>query len=323
MGRGRQAGFTLSEVLVSLGLTSVLLVSALTLARIQLQVHTEQGQIGAAQENVRGALALLVRDARLAGAGVSAGAAVNAASLAPAQVPAVAVRNLNPDELDLLVPGPASAQLLAPAAQADRELLADTAAGGLRGGELVLLSDYRNAVLYPVQDRLPRSVLGISAVGLQVAGAPAFPVPVFPVGSLVLQVQSLRYAVRQGTLVLIEGAPLQPGGTPEPVAEQIHDLEVAVGIDGLGGHPVDGLIQEIGRAAGDDEWVFNVAGESLPAAPFQVRALRITVAGCTALPGSQPGPGRPAIEDRPAGAPDSYRWRVMSETVIVRNMTMR
>jgi type II secretory pathway pseudopilin PulG len=322
---------TLVEIVIALGVTGGLLAVALALAQGIGQSHTEQTQRVNVQENLRGALAQLTRDIRVAGAGMAAGA-VSAVSGSPAQIFPVVVENTNPDRLSLLLPSGVTATTLSTVAQTDMQLIVDAAAGAaLQAGDLALLTDYGSGVLYEVQGASATQVQGIAGQALSVAAAPSFPVTRFDPGALVLRVGAVRYEVQAGgsglpatsLLTVEDGPPLGRTGTPAPVAEHIYDLQIAVGIDGISGQAQDGVLREVGAAANDDEWVFNVAGESLPAQPFALRALRVSVVGRTALPGSQPGTGRPAVEDRAAGAPDYYGWRVMTETVVIRNMTMR
>lgn len=324
---------TLVEILIALGITSGLLAVALALAQGIGQSHTEQTQRVNVQENLRGALAQLTRDLRAAGAGMARDqATTSAVSGSAAPLWPVAVENSNPDRISLILPTGVSATLLSAAQQTDTQLVVDPAAGAaLQAGDLALLTDYERAVLYEIGSVAATQVQGIAGLALAVQAAPSFPVSRFDAGALLLRVGAVRYGVQEGgsglpatsLLVIEDGPPLGRSGAPAPVAEHIYDLQVAVGIDGISGQAADGALREVGAAANDDEWVFNVAGESLPAQPYALRALRVSVVGRTALPGSQPGTGRPAVEDRAAGAPDGYGWRVMTETVVIRNLAMR
>ncbi len=329
----RESGMTLIEILISLGLCGLLLTAALALSQTMAQVNTDQGQIEVITENLRGAMAKLTRDVRLAGAGFASGVATNAVSAAPALVPAASIANTNPDSIDLLLAvGTAPATALSPVFPSDVQLVVDALQGTqFFAGDYMLLSDFTNGILYQAGNPSAQVVGSVPAVALPVSPPAMFPVSRFAAGSVVLRASSVRYAVQKGDgsalpnswfLMELDGAPL--GGLAQaPLAENIFDFQIAVGIDGLAGLPLDGMLQEIGRVAGDDEWVFNMPGEALPAPPFTVRALRITLVGRTSLPGSQLGPGRPAVEDRAAGPPDRYRWRVLSETVMLRNLVLR
>jgi hypothetical protein len=212
------------------------------------------------------------------------------------------------------------------------QIIVDGTSGGqFAGGQYALLSDFTNAVLYKLGSPSAGTVGAVPGIVLPMTPPAAFPVTSFGAGSIVLQASSVRYEVLQGDgvslpnssfLMALTGAPIGLAGE-SPLAENVIDFEIAVGIDGLNGFPLDGVLQQVGRAPNDDEWVFDVPGETLPPPPFTVQALRITLVGRTTLPGSQKGPGRPAVEDHAAGPPDNYRWRVLSETVMLRNLVLR
>ncbi|MCS6913047.1 MAG: hypothetical protein RMK29_15235 [Myxococcales bacterium] len=329
-------GLSLVEVLVALGLSAGIALGALTMAQVLFQTHRDQEQIHTLSENLRGALAQMMADIRLAGAGLSSGVAHNAAGGPVTHIPAVRVINSStgPDQLELLtVPGSAVVTVLAPVQANSVQLLVDSrGSAALQSGDYLLLSDYTHAVLYRAQSITDTVLGGIPAVGVGVSPAPSFPVTQFPAGSLVMRAAVVRYSIGPGTavgmpetsLLLVEdGAPLGTTTQTGAVAEHIYDMQIAVGIDGIGGHAADGNLTEVGLMAGDDEWVFNVPGESLPPAPFVLRALRVVLVGRTPLEGSQLGPGRPAAEDHPAGAPDRFRWRVQREVIMIRNMVLR
>jgi type II secretory pathway pseudopilin PulG len=324
---------TLIEILIALSLTGFLMTAAMALAYTMVQTHNDQSEIEVITENLRGGMAKLTRDVRLAGAGMSSGVATNAATGTPAVVPAVAIVNSNPDSIDLLLAaGPTPSTTLAPVLPTDVQIIVDGTSGGqFASGQYALLSDFTNAVLYKLGSPSAGTVGAVPGIVLPMTPPAAFPVTSFGAGSIVLQASSVRYEVLQGDgvslpnssfLMALTGAPIGLAGE-SPLAENVIDFEIAVGIDGLNGFPLDGVLQQVGRAPNDDEWVFDVPGETLPPPPFTVQALRITLVGRTTLPGSQKGPGRPAVEDHAAGPPDNYRWRVLSETVMLRNLVLR
>lgn len=333
--RAASCGMTLVEVLVSLLLSSVLLAMAMTFAHTMARVQAEQSQLQTINENMRGAMAQLSLELRAAGAGFSSGIVTNAASPSPASLGAVTMQNGNPDSMDLvLATGTVVATTLQTVQPGDTTILADAVQGSqFAAGDYALLSDYASAVLYHVAGTSNQTVVGVPAVAVQMSGAaPSFPVASYAAGSSLMKAAVVRYALQQGDgttlpsswfLVALDGAVLGTAAPPAPLAENIIDLQIAVGIDGLAGLPLDGVLQEVGQAAGDDEWVFNVPGETLPAGPQAIRAIRVSLVGRTSLTGDQPGPGRPAVEDHAAGPPDRYRWRVMTETIMLRNMVLR
>jgi hypothetical protein len=236
-----------------------------------------------------------------------------------------------PDVLEILgADAVAGATLVEEAAPLATALTID-GAGDLRAGALVLLSDFHDAVLY----RLKAEPAAVTSNGAPAArllvDAPAMPAPTsfFP-GAMLFRARPLSYSIDntifegRPTLVLRDGAPIDGTAAPHAVAEDIEDLQVALGVDGRRGGVASGTVEELGAAANDDEWVYNVPGESLPALlppGSRIAAVRVTVVGRTATPGDA-GPGRPAVEDRAAGPRDGYRWRLLTTTVYLQSVAM-
>jgi hypothetical protein len=103
---------------------------------------------------------------------------------------------------------------------------------------------------------------------------------------------------------------------PEPLAEGTEDMQIAVGIESDG---TPGLTEGSPATTGD-EWRFNIAGDTAPAATDTIRALRITLIARTgALLGNVNPYVRPAAEDHAAGSNDAYRRRVLRSLVEVRS----
>ena len=146
----------------------------------------------------------------------------------------------------------------------------------------------------------------------------------YDVGSLVVRARHVTFFIDTldgiPTLMMDPDSDLAGGTAPaEPLAEGVEDMQIAEGIDANG----DQVISELGTAAGDDEWVFNVSGETAPAATVIPRAVRITLIARTAKPlqGGVTPYQRPAVEDRSAGAADAYKRRVLSARIELRNTT--
>ncbi|HEX8950808.1 MAG TPA: PilW family protein, partial [Polyangia bacterium] len=109
------------------------------------------------------------------------------------------------------------------------------------------------------------------------------------------------------------------GAGAQPLAEGVEDLQVAYGCDNDG----DGLVTERGAAAGDDEWLYNVAGEAPGTWSIaNLRTVRVTlIVKGTSIENSQGNlPVRPAAEDHAAAAaPDGFIRRVLRTEIAVRN----
>jgi Type IV Pilus-assembly protein W len=140
----------------------------------------------------------------------------------------------------------------------------------------------------------------------------------------VLRVQRARFSVDLANMPLLMMDPDGPAlgsRDPEPVAEGVEDLQIALGVD-LDGN--GGIDLENGAAGNDDEWVFNHPDDSAPplitAAPY--RAIRLTLTGrsvdeTTAVATSL----RPPAEDREgATVADVFRRRSLSTTIEIRNL---
>jgi hypothetical protein len=100
----------------------------------------------------------------------------------------------------------------------------------------------------------------------------------------------------------------------EPMAEGIEDMQIALGIDsGTNG------VSEVGSAANDDEWQYNVTGDSVLTGTL--RAIRVTLVSRANQPvtGGVTPYKRPAVENRTAGTADAYKRRVLRTMVEIRN----
>ena len=141
----------------------------------------------------------------------------------------------------------------------------------------------------------------------------------YPAGSLVIRAQHATFSI--GT---ITGDPtpmllMDPdsGGTAAavPIADGVEDLQVSLGID----TSTDGVGNPVGTGAGDDEWIYNVAGELPTAGTY--RAVRVTLVARSVgqLVGGGTVSTRPKIEDHAIGTADHYRRRILRAMVEMRN----
>jgi len=161
---------------------------------------------------------------------------------------------------------------------------------------------------------------------LESRGAQACPVTVgaesYNAGSFVVRAVRMKYAVSPGAhFLMVDPDGAGPDQAEVIMAEGIEDMQIAVAVeDGVNPDTID----DVGLAAGDDEWIFNVAGEVLPStvAGGQWRALRITVTGYALREQNNATDQlRPAAEDRPiAVTGDGFRRRTFSTTVNLRNL---
>jgi hypothetical protein len=117
------------------------------------------------------------------------------------------------------------------------------------------------------------------------------------------------------------------GGVVSVLAEGVEDFQLVYGFDGINGSvpPIlDGKIKDVGAGANDDEWVFNAAGDTWPADPSGLRAIRVTLLLRTtnrdpAYKGDMTG----VIEDHTwTSSVDGYRRRVVQFMEIIRNLSL-
>lgn len=336
--RRREAGVTLSEILVGLGLAGLIAVAVLAVAQLHTSTLHEDRMTHQAQQNVRAALDEVVASLRACGKSTLTYTLRNGVPPAGlSTLPRVLVDN-NPGD------GPDALQVVLGDDRALPTLLVETDdqpvlkvdhAGGLRRGDLIVVTDLAEGTLFQLdRDPGPLDLAGIPAVQLFFHPPPVAALPVFARGALVLPVRVVRYQIDttlfggRPALVLRDGLPPPPGEADEPqvVAEDIVDLQVALGIDGLRTGLATGAVDEVGRSKDDDEWVFNYPGEAMPdplPAGSRLALIRVTIVARTGLQSSPLGPGRPAVEDRPAGPPDQFRWRLLSTTIAPRSLVQQ
>lgn len=336
-GGRRTRGFTLTELMIAMALAGLVAVALLATAHVQTSLQRQSEQVQVTQDNLRASIEELVVNTRLAGSPFLAGQVLNGVPVATAPailLSASVVDNENnadggngPDALQLIALDDSTpvSTLMLDAPQGTTPLEADNASA-LRVGDFFVITDLTNAVLYRMTD-LPgmQNEQGVTVQTVNIL--PLSTGPNFQKGALLARVKLLRYhistAIFGGTpvLTLQDGAPLDTAQPEQVVAENVEDLQVALGVDGLLNGVPDGIIQESGQAANDDEWIFNVSGETLPV-PLppgaRLSLLRISVAVRTAQQQDTQGPGRPALENRPAGPPDNYRWRTLTALVSLR-----
>lgn len=346
-GSGRRlnkqsAGFTLSEIMVTLGLVSVVASAVLALAQIQASIQREQNRLQAAQDNARAALQILAEEARLIGAPSRGYGVVNATGTGPPTLPIYHVidnyEGRGADRLELIVPRgslyASTTSLVDTASTLGLEPLDPQRATPFSTSNLLLASNL-SVVAAPLPPPLLSAASACGGMGTPasalirvtevMSGGTLQISPMttggcrFPKGTLVAKAQVAAYFLdEKSQLVVAEEAQLGLPLALVPLAEQVADLQIAVGVDGLNGNPLDGILTERGEAANDDEWALNVDREVLPVQPPS--ALRITVIART-IHGEGPlGLGRPAVENRPQGEPDRLRYRVLSTTVVPRNL---
>ncbi len=329
-GTSTQRGFTLVELMISLVLFSIAVAGVLSVAVSMTQAYREQRQVINAEASVRAPLDYLSDALRQASPGVSDPNLVQ--DFHTCQIGAIGYTNSStgPDELDLIyATGGIVTSLSTAAFDVNSTTITVTDASQLSPGDFVLVTDFTYGMLVKI-DSIAGNVLTLAAKCSTPASLTMWPTATtnYPVGSLVIRAQHAHFEIQtvDGVPTLTmdpDGDAANGGGTAtfEPLAENIEDMQIAYGIDA---DTLNG-ISELGAAAGDDEWQFNVDGpaEVIPLGA-KIRAVRVTLIArtATALFGNTAlFYKRPAAEDHAAGSFDNYRRRVLRSIVELRNVT--
>ncbi len=146
---------------------------------------------------------------------------------------------------------------------------------------------------------------------------PNIPAGGYSTGSLVLRVLHAQFFV--GLVDNIPTLMIDPDATgplpPEPLAENIEDMQIALGVDANGNDEVE-----------PTEWLYSAAAPGPNPIGLQtpIRGVRITLTSrsTSLLSGGTAGVSfTPAAEDRAAGLIDAYRRRVLTSTIEIRNLS--
>jgi prepilin-type N-terminal cleavage/methylation domain-containing protein len=132
----------------------------------------------------------------------------------------------------------------------------------------------------------------------------------------------VRFAIRPGTATTAPALTMERldlGTAPEVLSDGIEDLQVAYACDNS---PDDGELPD-GPNKLADEWSLNVAADPAPVNCNRPDAVRITLIArsitADTLLSSVSANAKPAVEDGAAGTPDTFRHRVVTTTVFLRN----
>lgn len=321
--RNSQAGFTLIELMISLVLFSFAIAGILSIAvtmvtgfrEQRLSIHTEAASrmsIEFIADAVRGAAPGVKNEAQIqhvsicnAGVGVTGGfLLVNSAGM--------------PDALTIVYPAGSIVTSLRGTYTTGTTNISVTDASQLSVGDTLLISNMDQGHLATITS--VNTTSGAITLASQTCTLTlAMPAGGYGPGSLVIRAERVTFYVADDTTVTpsVPTLWMDPDAegplTGEPLAEGIEDFQVALAVDANGNGTIDTTANGI-----NDEWFHDVPGETLPAGV--VRGVRIwMVARATSgiLKGSYT---RPSIADRiGATAPDTFRRRVVTSTVEIRN----
>ena len=315
-GKGEK-GFTLSELLVAMTLGLIMLAGVYSFYATSMPVYVLQDQLLETQQNLRIGLELLVEDIqRAGGAGIPAAVAVSATN-----------SSTSPDSFRLLIPDsticpPPQPQVIPivtyNGSAANMFLSSGSACAAMDGkiGIVVTADGLNHRTIQITQVTIANDKVNFSP-GLSPMNSPGGLGADYTGGTLVL-LRQVDYAIDLADPAKpILTRDLNDGAGAQPLANYIEDMQIGVGYD----RNSDGLLTEAGGAIDDDEWVFNVAGESNAGeAPTNLREARLVLVGRTKLADAKFQGARPAILDRTQGGADGYRRRIRETKIQIRNL---
>ena len=310
-----ERGFTLVELMMSLVLFGLVVAGLLSVAGTMAVGFRAQRSTLSTEDSARTAIELLADALRGASPGVPV---ANIQHVNTCATGALSVVNSStaPDQLTAVFASGAVVTSLRTPYGAGTTGVTVADATQLAAGDTVLITDLDRGHLATIQSVNSTS----GAVGLVPQSCSSLDLPTggYAAGSLVIRALRATFSVAEidGVPTLMMDRDAEGPETAEPFADGIEDLQVALGVDADN----DGALAEGGAAANDDEWNFNVAGETLQAGP--VRAIRVTVVARASKPVvGTPAFYRPYAEDR-AGTtqPDGFRRRSTRTTIEIRNL---
>jgi prepilin-type N-terminal cleavage/methylation domain-containing protein len=306
--RRSQRGFTLVELMVALTLFSILITGVLAVAVSMATAYREQRQVVSTEASVRGAMDYIADALRGASPAVSSG---KIEDVATCTIGAVAVTNSTsgPDQLDVVVASGAVVTSLRTVYNTGTTAITVTNGTQLAAGDSLLITD--GTVGHLVHIDAINTATGAVTLAGQGCVPSLMPSGGYAAGSLVIRAMRARFRI--GTFDGFSNVLLMDvdadGLNEEPLAEDIEDMQIALGVDVNANGGID-----VG------EWAFAPATGSLVGS---IRAIRITLVSraSTELRAGANTFFRPAAEDHPASVTlDSYRRRVLKSTVEIRNL---
>jgi prepilin-type N-terminal cleavage/methylation domain-containing protein len=326
---GAPRGFTLVELMISLVIFSIAIAGVLSVAVSMNQGFREQRQATSAEDNARGAMDFIADAIRSASPGVQQtgvirddltctcfAASASTACPAPIGAAGVAVTNSTtaPDTLRVVfASGGVVTSTRTTYSKGDTSITL-TETSGISVGDQLLVTNLTDGDIVTVT-----AVSTTSGVGnVTVAASPcsAF-TTTYPTLSIVVRVLRAKFFIDTtnangfGTNVLLMDPDDDGTATPEPLAENVEDLQVALGLDDTSATPAGQV----------DYWEYSSTTNGAKAGTL--RAARLTFVTLTkqALQGGTSTFKRPAAEDHAtASSFDNYRRRVLNSAVEIRNL---
>ncbi len=332
----RQRGFSLIELMIALVLMSLIISGITSLVLSAGRAQSSSARVSVAQSGIRAALDFLTRDLLSASAGASTGTiylgngSVTQNGVATSTPLPIYVENSStgPDRLDIISIDGTNLSTVLVAYNGGSSITVD-ATTGLSVGDTIQISDLAQGMLLQVASF---GTNGANPTINVVTPSNTWPTGVsFSPGSYVFKSRQVSYGVVTSTsgtitttmLMLYPNGFANVGTTPgEPLAENVEDFQVALGYD----TNADGIITATpGVSANDNEWIFDVAGDTPPTAITNLKSVRISlVARASSQDPGVRGIPSAATEDHAIASPaaDGYQRRKVRSEVTVRNFNL-
>jgi prepilin-type N-terminal cleavage/methylation domain-containing protein len=313
--RRTQGGFTLIELMISLVMFSFAVAGVLAVAVSMTQGFRENRMASSEEQSARVPMDFITDAIRQAAPGVTDPTQVQDADTCQLGAITVVDGGANgTDSLDLIYAlGGIVTSVSTPYTTGTTLTVVD--GSQLANGDRILVSNLSQGHLFTIQSGGGTQTLTLKSP----CGAIALPAAGYPAGSLVIRAQHATFSigniVGETTPMLMMDPDATGSAAAEPIADGVEDLQVSLGID----TSTDGLGSANGASAGDDEWIYNVAGELPTAGTY--RAVRVTLVARSVgqLVGAGTVSTRPKIEDHAVGTADNYRRRILRAMVEMRN----
>jgi type IV pilus assembly protein PilW len=310
--RHPEAGFSLVEVMAALVILTIALTAVFATFISQQKSFTVQNRVAEMQQNLRQAAECMSRDIRLAGYGIPDNVVI------PNNIIAAGVTSIRslypkdnttgPDQIYILYffdmdndqPPTWNTAMMASGAGT---VTVDNTYGFLPAGELVIVTDGAKAELFQTVSKTPTALNFGGTIYQGVASNAYGPGSPPPAPSPVAKARFNRYFIDTTSdpahpMLMVDR---MGGAAPQPVADDIEDMQLTYGLD-TGG---DGIV---------DTWT------SSPATPSQIRQVRLQFIARTRLSEAGWSETRPALGNHPGGGTaDGYRRRIYDIVIDVRN----
>jgi len=314
--RHPEAGFSLIEVMSALVILAIAMTAVFATFISQQKSFTVQSRVAEMQQNLRQAVEYIARDIRLAGYGVPDNVTIPDGAVATGVTSIHSLyakdNTTGPDQIYLLYRFDMDANqpptLLNSTMGSFSTAISVGSVSGFDNGDLILVSDNTTttADLFKITGTPAGGILPHDTSGFNASTAhPGFPAGGYIVNpaAMVAKARFIRYFIDTTT------DPAHPtlmvdrmgGATPQPLADNIEDMQLTYGLD----TNADGVV---------DSW------SASPATPSQIRQVRLQFSARTRLPEAGWSEKRPALGNRAAGTTaDGYRRRTYDIVIDVRN----